>query len=327
VHRTRSTPRRRSLLREEKRGHRIRAGIGCDDIGSDEALVDTHVHFWDHDAPGLAWSWLAPGFHGPGGRSLHDLDAPRYAVDEFAAEAAGCGVDAIVHIHSAHPVDDPVHETTWLQQLADRSGSPDAIIGACSLEADDAAAIVERHARHPRCRGVRDLSRSLDVDRVGRAMSAAERHSMTVEMRRAHDDVAPLVELAARWPGVTITLGHACMPPRRSRHEFDAWETSMRRLAARPNVVCKISALANAPGWTRADIRPWMLTCVDAFSAERCVLGTNWPLDRQLGSYRGLVDAYRAVLAELDAAERTAVLHGTAARVYRITVTGAAPRP
>jgi predicted TIM-barrel fold metal-dependent hydrolase len=61
-----------------------------------------------------------------------------------------------------------------------------------------------------------------------------------------------------------------------------------------------------------------VLGCIEAFGADRCMLATNWPIDRLHGTYVRLVDAYREVIAELTPDERGAVLHRTAERVYRL---------
>ena len=117
-----------------------------------------------------------------------------------------------------------------------------------------------------------------------------------------------------------LVLGHAGLPLERTAAYRAAWQQAMSALAATPNVVCKISALASGsdPNWTVESLRPWVLGCVEAFGPSRCMLATNWPIDRLHGSYQQLVDAYREILGELAPDERAALFHGTAERVYRL---------
>lgn len=254
------------------------------------------------------------------------LDAPRYSAPEFAAESEGAGVAAIVHVHAAHPIDDPARETEWLESVAAEHGMPHAIVGSCSLGDPDAPEVLRRHARHPHFRGVRDAwaLKHLVVEEIVPAMDVAAELGISVELRRSHDQFAELEEVAARWPGVTVALSHGCLPLERNADELAAWSAAMTRLAAHGNVVCKISAVAGAsdPDWTPDSIRPWILTCIEVFGADRCLLGSNWPVDRLFGTYRGLIDAYREVTAELTAEERSAVFHRTAERVYGIEPLG-----
>ena len=57
---------------------------------------------------------------------------------------------------------------------------------------------------------------------------------------------------------------------------------------------------------------------VAIFGADRCLFGSNFPIEKLWTSYRELVDAYRAATARLRAEQRDAVLRTTAARVYRL---------
>ncbi|MDG4870928.1 amidohydrolase family protein, partial [Guyparkeria sp. 1SP6A2] len=57
---------------------------------------------------------------------------------------------------------------------------------------------------------------------------------------------------------------------------------------------------------------------VAIFGAERCLFGSNFPIEKMWTSYRELVDAFRAATAPLSAAQRDAIFKDTATRVYRL---------
>lgn len=293
---------------------------------ADEPFVDTHAHFWDHSVAGLDWAWLKPGFTFRRWEGSASLDTPHYLPPDLRAEADGAGLAGVVHVHAADPDAHPAVETAWLQSVGDEHGWPDAIVGSCNLAAPDAPGVLRRHADHGRFRGVRDPDalQQLDADAVAPGMDAAAELGASVELRRPHDDIDSLIEVAGRWPTTTIFLSHGCFPLTRTDADRASWAQAMRRLAPHENVVCKISTLAGAsdPDWTVDTIRPWVLTAVDVFGPDRCVLGSNFPVDRLFGTYVGVTDAYRQSLAELAPQEQAAVLHGTAERVYGIDITG-----
>jgi len=58
---------------------------------------------------------------------------------------------------------------------------------------------------------------------------------------------------------------------------------------------------------------------VALFGAERCLFGSNFPIEKLWTTYRELVDAHRAAAASLGPEQRDAIFGGTAARVYRLT--------
>jgi predicted TIM-barrel fold metal-dependent hydrolase len=294
---------------------------------ADEPLIDTHVHFWDHAVSTLRWPWLEPGFvapprNGSAGARLADVDAPRYTAPEFRAETAGANVAGLIHVDATGAVDDPALETEWLEALATSEGLPTAIVGGCRLTAPSAPAVLRRHARHRRFRGVRDMRWDPDesLGDLSAAMDVLADLDVTLELRAPHERSAALVALARHWPAVQLALSHGCLPRRRDAANLAAWRSAFQDLALLPNVVCKISAVAGVadPNWTIGSIRPWVLTAVEVFGAHRSMLGTNWPVDRLFGTYERLVDAYREILTDLDPAERAAIFHGTATRVYRL---------
>jgi predicted TIM-barrel fold metal-dependent hydrolase len=48
------------------------------------------------------------------------------------------------------------------------------------------------------------------------------------------------------------------------------------------------------------------------------MFGSNFPVDRLMADYDRRWDAYRALVSDLSPDEQTALLRGTAERVYRI---------
>ena len=55
---------------------------------------------------------------------------------------------------------------------------------------------------------------------------------------------------------------------------------------------------------------------LDVFGPERLVFGSDWPVCLMAASYGQVADAARALIAGLSVTERSAVLGGTAGRIY-----------
>ena len=66
-----------------------------------------------------------------------------------------------------------------------------------------------------------------------------------------------------------------------------------------------------------AEWGPYILACIEAFGAERCMFESNFPVDRCSGSYVTLWNAFKRIVAGASADERTALFSGTATKVYR----------
>ena len=93
----------------------------------------------------------------------------------------------------------------------------------------------------------------------------------------------------------------------------------MTSLAQAPNVVCKISEFTMIDHeWNPERVRPWLEHCLSTFGPDRCIVGTNWPVDRLYARYRDVIDLLRSIVQGLSPSERVAVLSLNAQRVYRL---------
>lgn len=124
--------------------------------------------------------------------------------------------------------------------------------------------------------------------------------------------------LASSFPNVQFLLNHAGFPYVTDDATLLAWQDGMEVLAACPNIACKISGLGMADyddahvicvrGKCSAEIcdsiRPFVLKTIQTFGVDRCMLASNFPVDRLMCSW---TDLYRAYVNILDGAQFTAV--------------------
>jgi L-fuconolactonase len=108
------------------------------------------------------------------------------------------------------------------------------------------------------------------------------------------------IAAVAECPNVNIKLGGIGMP----RTGFD-WHTRSTPIGS--------EELA-------ASIAPWMTYCIEQFGPNRCMFESNFPVDKVSYSYNVLYNAFKRLSTGYSAAERAAMFHDTATRVYRIDV-------
>jgi L-fuconolactonase len=153
-----------------------------------------------------------------------------------------------------------------------------------------------------------------------------------------HEQIPELTALAAAVTDTTIVLDHYGCPigvgpyQGREAERFVDWQRDVRALARAPNVQIKLGGLGmivtgsryhladEPPGSEQlaADWRPWVLTCIEAFGAERCIFESNFPVDKAMYSYTVLWNAFKRIAAGCSAAERDGLFRATAARTYRL---------
>jgi L-fuconolactonase len=153
-----------------------------------------------------------------------------------------------------------------------------------------------------------------------------------------HTQLPELTDLARSFPGTTIVLNHIGgvigIGPYAGRRDAvrAEWAASLRELAGCPNVTVKLGGLGmRLPGFDFADRplppssqdlaqawRPYFETCIELFGASRCMFESNFPVDKGCCSYEVLWNAFKRVAAGASTADKQALFHGTAARVYRL---------
>lgn len=289
---------------------------------ADLTFVDTHVHFWDLRNPDLSYSWLQPGWVHPVLGNIDDLKVPLWAAEHLRIETRNANVSKVVHVQSALGIEDPVQETLWLERAADRTGFPNAIMAYTDLKSRTVEAELDRHAEASgRLRGVRDFSSGdyLVDEQFARGCRVLERYGLVLGFEATWEDMSKAARLAQSVPNTVFMVDHTGWPRARSSDYFASWRGGMSALADADNAWCKISGLGmNDNNWTPGSLRPWVLAAIEIFGVERCVLGTNWPVDKLYSSYDALIDAYAEILSDFSEDEQTALFSGNAERVFRI---------
>lgn len=284
-------------------------------------FVDTHVHFWNLDHPTLTYSWLMPDVVHPVIGDIEVLKLRQWEAEHLKLEAKNAGVSKVVHVQAALGTADPVEETIWLDQAAQRTGWPNAIIAHTDLKGNDLEHQIERHTNaSSRVRGVRDFSEGdyLTDLRFHRGCRVLQRERLLLELDSGVEDMDRTRALATRFPDLAI-LHWAGFPRDRTPDSFEYWRGSLRALASAENIWCKIAAVGvGDPTWTVHSIRPWVLECLEVFGVARCVMGTNWPVEKLFSSYNALVGAYRTIAGDLVNDEKAALLGHNAQRLFRI---------
>ncbi|HET7716945.1 MAG TPA: amidohydrolase family protein [Bauldia sp.] len=291
-------------------------------------IIDAHHHIWrQEDLPWLKGPML-PRIFGPYEPIRRD-----YPIEEFLADIAGCGVVKSIYVQANWAPERAVDEAQWVQQVADRTGWPHGIVAYADLMARDARPTLDRLARVPLVRGIRmqihwhdnpqyrfaarpDLA---DDPGFRRNVAALVEHGFSFDLQVFAPQMEGAARLAADHPATVFILQHAGMLEDLSDQGREQWREGMGLLAAQPNVMSKLSGLGTFIHRNDPAHIAWIVHETAAmFGPDRCVFGSNFPIEKLWTDYASLVAAYRQALAPFTAAEQAAMLHDTAARVYRL---------
>jgi predicted TIM-barrel fold metal-dependent hydrolase len=295
-------------------------------------IVDPHMHLWDLDRHYYAWLQDTPLPNNPAG-DMSPIAYRSYRLDDYLADAKGWNVVQMVHVECGLPPKDQLSETDWLQGLADTRGVIGGIVAGANLDDPGVEALLEAQASRANVRGVRQIvnwhadpsktygPRDLLLDprwRAGYALLA--KHGLSFDLQLYPSQMATAAELAAAHPDIPVIVNHAGMPTDRDEAGLAAWREGLALLARLPNVSCKISGLAMIDrAWTVKSLRPFVLHVIETFGPDRCMLASNFPVEKVHGSFAAFYAAYDAITASFSHEERETLFAGTARRVYRLT--------
>jgi len=278
-------------------------------------IVDAHQHLWN---PARAtYDWLGPDL-APINRAIE--------VDELLPLLAATGVTRTVLIQSA----DNDEDTQYMLEVAAEHPEIAAVVGWVPL--DEPAGVEERLPglrANPAFAGIRNLIHTQpDPDwllgprveaSLGILASAGVPFDVVSVLPR-HLEHVPV--LADRYPDLRLVIDHLSKPPIKAGDD-EPWHSLIATAAQRPNVYAKVSGLYPAIGdlasWTADDVRPYLHTALELFTADRLMFGGDWPISVLAGGYVRVWEQLSILFAELSATERESILCGTAAAFYGIS--------
>jgi predicted TIM-barrel fold metal-dependent hydrolase len=256
-----------------------------------------------------------------------------YAIEEYLEDIRGTGVTGSVYVQANWAPERALDEAAWVQGIAEEHGWPHAIVAYADFTAPDVRPQLDRLARVPLVRGIRQqfhwhenplyrFAAGPDVCRdqnVQRNVARLADYGWAFDLQVFAPQMAAAAELAASCPRVTFVLQHAGMLEDLSDGGRDTWRRSMALLAAEPNVVAKLSGFGTFIHRNDAAHVGWLVSeTVTLFGAGRCLFGSNFPIEKLWTDYSGLVAAHRQAAGGLSDAEQKAIFQHTASRVYRL---------
>jgi predicted TIM-barrel fold metal-dependent hydrolase len=291
-------------------------------------VIDSHFHVWRQaDLPWLSGP-MQPRIFGP-----HEAIRRDYPMSEYLADLASSGVEKSVYVQANWPVDRAVEEAAWIETLGLETGWPHGLVAYADMTVADARPALDRLTRFPRLRGIRQqlhwhenalyrfASRpDLCADpALRRNVARLADYGLVFDIQVFAGQMAGAADLAASCPRVTFVLQHAGMLEDLTPTGRAAWRAGMALLAAQPNVVAKLSGFGTFIHRNDADhIGRLIVETVALFGADRCLWGSNFPIEKLWTSYNALLDAHRRGAGGLSDAEQDAIFFNTARRIYRL---------
>jgi len=294
-------------------------------------IVDAHHHLWDLNAvhyPWLAARGVTRFFGDP--KSIQK----NYLVSDFQCDIGDLPVTRSVHIQVGADLADTVSETRWLQSQADQSqfGMPNAIVAFCDLSAASAGQTLDDQSEFFNLRGIRQIvGRSPAEDAANAAaqlqdnpvwrknLASLPSRELSFDLQLIPAQLPAITAVLAGIPELKVALCHCGSPHDQSSAGLAYWRKELAHFAELPNVHCKLSGFCMfEQNWNSARVRNIALTAIDIFGVDRCMFGSNFPVEKLYVSYRELYDCYENIIDGFSTSEQAALMAGNARQFYGI---------
>lgn len=271
--------------------------------------IDAHQHFWRYHEQ--EYPWIGPG-----------MDALRkdYLPAQFERLMRSAGFEGSIAVQARQVPE----ETTWLLELADTHPFIKGVVGWVDLRCADLELQLERYARNRALRGVRHVIHDEPDDRFMlredflNGISQLAAFGLVYELLLFARHLPVACRLVERFPGQPFVLDHIGKPPVK-KGLLEPWATDIRKLAALPNVSCKISGMvteADWSAWRETDLTPYLDVVFEAFGVRRLMVGSDWPVCAVAAPYDRVMKVVTDYLGRFSQEDREMILGGNAHRIY-----------
>ncbi|MFD0671035.1 amidohydrolase family protein [Cohnella sp. GCM10027633] len=273
--------------------------------------IDAHQHYWRLDRGD--YGWLTPEL----GTIFRDfLPAD---LEPLLREA---GIRKTIVVQAAPTLE----ETKFLLELADRSDSIAGVVGWADFESDSFAEQFEAIARHPKLVGVRIMLQDLADSRYALRAPILERlrlladRDFPVDLLVKERQLPAIAELVERIPHLRCVVDHIGKPNIAAR-SWSEWASGMERIAANPNIYCKLSGMvteADHANWQAEDFAGYIDHVLAVFGTRRVMFGSDWPVCLLAADYSQVADIVEDRLRKYNQDDQALIMGTNALRFYKL---------
>jgi len=276
--------------------------------------IDAHQHFWVRREP-FDHSWQDAPALAPIRRDFLPNDL-KPLID-------GVGIDRTVFVQTQHKL----VENDFVLDLAQQHDWIEGVVGWVDLVSDECESQVEQYKDHPKFVGVRHVTHDepdddfiIRPDVLG-GLGVLEKNRVPFDLLFYVKHLHHTTTLAKRFPALALVIDHLAKPEIKAG-KLDPWRRQLQAAAEHPNVYCKLSGMvteADWQNWRPGDLKPYVEIALEAFTPQRCMFGSDWPVCLLAAGYEQVYNALSECIATLSESEQDRILGGTAAQFYGLS--------
>jgi L-fuconolactonase len=232
------------------------------------------------------------------------------------------GLDGCIAVQARQTLE----ETRWLLELAEKRAFIKGVVGWVDLCSADLPRQLETFATHPKFVGVRHIVQDEPDDEFilrsefMNGITQLRRFDLTYDLLLYPKHLRVAAQLVQKFPEQPFVLDHIGKP-KIAEGMLSPWREDLLELASAQNVLCKLSGVVTEAKWNRwkpAEFTRYLDSVVEAFTPERLMVGSDWPVCLLSGDYAPTMQIVIDYVQQFSPTAQSGILGGNCARFYGI---------
>jgi L-fuconolactonase len=273
--------------------------------------IDSHQHFWRYNPAEHPWM-----------TSEMDRLKRDFLPEDLQPLLESLDFNGSVAVQASQTLD----ETRWLLELAEKHEFIKGVVGWVDLRSADLPRQLDRFSAHAKFVGVRHVVQDepddeflLRPDFVN-GLARLRQFDLTYDLLIHPRHLRAATKLVRALPEQSFVLDHIAKP-RIADGVLSPWRQDLEELARYSNVFCKLSGMVTEAMWNRwkpSDFSRYLDVVVEAFTPNRLMIGSDWPVCTLSGDYASSMQIVIDYMEQFSPETRAGVLGGNCARFYGI---------
>jgi len=273
--------------------------------------MDAHQHFWNYTENAADFTWMTD-----------DLDALKqnFMPDDLVSLLVKAGMEGSIAVQAR----EVRAETDFLLALAKNHESIKGVVGWLDLCAEDVEASIESYHENSALKGFRMLIHDrADVDFADspshlRGVSILNKYGFTYDLLLRTVHLPAALRLVHKIQNQPFVVDHIAKPAM-DGSDWEPWKSGIEKISKYPNVMCKLSGLVTEgdwKNWQASDFVPYLDTVLEAFGADRLMIGSDWPVCTIATDYHSTMNIVTQWAKQLTSEEQSLIMGGTCTQFY-----------
>lgn len=271
--------------------------------------LDAHNHFWKYDPK--EYDWISEEM------AVIQKD---FMPKDLEKVQRKLGFDGTIAVQARQTLE----ETRALLKFADQNDRIKGVVGWVDLRSPELSKQLLEFAPHPKFVGVRHVVQAEPDDRFvmredfRQGISQLAAHGLTYDILTFPKQLPAALELVKEFPEQPFVIDHISKPFIKDQ-VIGKWATDIQAFRNQKHVMCKLSGMvteADWKNWKSSDLLPYMTIALEAFGADRLMIGSDWPVCLVAGTYEEVMGVVIDFISSLTESEQSAILGDNCAQFY-----------